>query len=103
MQNVTKNIQISLLLIATLGVMSGITVVSSLPLMSQTFSEIPNIEFLSKLMLTIPSIIIALFAPFAGYIVDKWGRLKPLYVGIILFILGGGVRGFTCKIFILYC
>ncbi len=89
MQNITKNIQISLLLVATLGVMSGITVVSSLPLMSQTFSDIPNIEFLSKLMLTIPSIIIALFAPFAGHIVDKWGRLKPLYLGIILFILGG--------------
>lgn len=89
MQNITQNIQISLLLVATLGVMSGITVVSSLPLMSQTFLEIPNIEFLSKLMLTIPSIIIALFAPFAGHIVDKWGRLKPLYIGIILFIVGG--------------
>ena len=87
--NISKNIQISLLLIATLGVMSGITVVSSLPLISQTFSHIPNIEFLSKLMLTIPSIIIALFAPFAGMIVDKLGRLKPLYSGIILFILGG--------------
>jgi len=89
MQNITRNIQISLLLVATLGIMSGITVVSSLPLISQTFSDIPHIEFLSKLMLTIPSIIIALFAPFAGHIVDRWGRLKPLYVGILLFVLGG--------------
>ncbi len=40
-------------------------------------------------MLTIPSIIIALFSPFAGHIVDKWGRLKPLYLGIFLFIVGG--------------
>jgi len=86
---ITKKIQISLLLVATLGIMSGITVVSSLPLISQTFSDIPNIEFLSKLMLTIPSIIIALFAPFAGHIVDKFGRLKPLYIGILLFVLGG--------------
>lgn len=69
--------------------MSGITVVSSLPLISHTFSDIPDIEFLSKLMLTIPSIIIALFAPVAGHIVDKFGRLKPLYAGITLFILGG--------------
>ncbi len=87
--NITKNIQISLLLVAALGIMSGVTVVSSLPLISHTFSDIPHIEFLSKLMLTIPSIIIALFAPFAGHIVDKWGRLKPLYIGIFLFILGG--------------
>ncbi|MDH4944147.1 MFS transporter [Sulfurimonas sp. C5] len=85
----TKKIQISLLLIATLGVMSGITVVSSLPLIAHTFSDIEHIEFLSKLMLTIPSMIIALFAPFAGHIVDKFGRLKPLYGGIILFIIGG--------------
>jgi len=40
-------------------------------------------------MLTIPSIIIALFSPFAGHIVDRFGRLKPLYVGIFLFIVGG--------------
>ena len=87
--SLNKNIKISLLFIATLGVMSGITIVSALPLISKTFIEIPHIEFLSKLMLTIPSIIIALFAPFAGMIVDKWGRLKPLYVGITLFVLGG--------------
>ncbi len=84
-----KNIQIALLIVATLGIMSGITIVSSLPLISHTFSDIPNIEFLSKLMLTIPSIIIALFSPIAGHIIDKWGRLKPLYIGIFLFIVGG--------------
>ncbi len=89
MKQKSIHLQISLLLIATLGVMSGITVVSSLPLISHTFKEIPHIEFLSKLMLTIPSIIIALFAPFAGHIVDRWGRLKPLYIGILLFVLGG--------------
>lgn len=84
-----KKLQTALLLIATLGIMSGITIVSSLPLISHTFSDIPNIEFLSKLMLTIPSIVIALFSPFAGHIVDKFGRLKPLYIGIFLFIIGG--------------
>ena len=86
---INKNIQIALLIVATLGIMSGITIVSSLPLISHTFSDIPNIEFLSKLMLTIPSIIIALFSPIAGHIIDKWGRLKPLYMGIFLFIVGG--------------
>ena len=84
-----KNVQIALLMVATLGIMSGITIVSSLPLISHTFSNIPHIEFLSKLMLTIPSIIVAIFSPFAGYLVDRWGRLKPLYTGIFLFIIGG--------------
>ena len=84
-----KNIQIALLMVATLGIMSGITIVSSLPLISHTFSNIPHIEFLSKLMLTVPSIVIAIFSPFAGHIVDRWGRLKPLYTGILLFVIGG--------------
>lgn len=88
-QTINKKIQVSLLLIATMGVMSGITVVSSLPLISKTFSHIEHIEFLSKMMLTIPSMIIALFAPLVGIIVDKFGRLKPLYTGIILFVIGG--------------
>ncbi|HHE06175.1 MAG TPA: MFS transporter [Epsilonproteobacteria bacterium] len=85
----TKNIQIALLIVATLGIMSGITIVSSLPIISHMFSNIPHIEFLSKLMLTIPSIIIAIFSPVAGHIVDRFGRLKPLYLGIFLFIVGG--------------
>ena len=85
----SRSIVISLLLVATMGVMSGITVVSSLPLISKTFSDIPNIEFLSKLMLTIPSIVIALLAPLAGMIVDRFGRLKPLYAGVLLFVISG--------------
>jgi len=88
-QRTDKTIQTALLLVATLGIMSGMTIVSSLPLISRTFSEIPHIEFLSKMMLTIPSIIIALFSPFAGHIVDRFGRLKPLYMGIFLFVIGG--------------
>ena len=85
----SRQIRLSLLMLAMLGVMSGITVVSSLPLISKSFADIPHIEFLSKLMLTIPSIIIALFAPLAGLIVDRYGRLKPLYFGLFLFIVGG--------------
>lgn len=88
-KTINKKIQISLLFIATMGVMSGITIVSSLPLITKTFDFVPHIEFLSKMMLTIPSIMIALFAPVAGIIVDKFGRLKPLYTGVILFVLGG--------------
>ena len=87
--NIALSLKISLLLLATMGVMSGIAVVSALPLIAEHFSDIENIDLLSKLLLTIPAIVIALFAPFAGLIVDKFGRLKPLYFAIILFVIGG--------------
>ncbi len=64
-------IRIALLLVATLGVMSCITVVSSLPLLTHTFADLPYIDFLSKMMLTIPPDVIAHFSPFAGHIVDR--------------------------------
>ena len=81
--------KISLLLLATMGVMSGIAIVASLPLIANNFTTIHNIEFYSKLLLIIPSIIIAVTSPFIGILVDKIGRLIPLYIGFILFVIGG--------------
>jgi len=88
-KHVPIKIKITLLLLATMGVMSGVSVVATLPLISSHFSDIPNIEFLSKLMLTIPSLIVAISAPISGVVIDKIGRLKPMYLGVVLFILGG--------------
>ncbi len=88
-EQVSLKIKISLLMLATMGVMSGVSIVATLPLMSQHFNTIEHIDFLSKLLLTIPSVMVALFAPFVGVIIDKIGRLMPLYFGVVLFILGG--------------
>lgn len=87
--SVARSVKLSLLLLATMGVMSGIAIVAALPLISHHFSHIPHSEFLSKLLLTVPSLVIAGVAPFAGMIVDRFGRLKPLFAGVILFIIGG--------------
>ena len=87
--NISHGLKISLLVLATMGVMSGITIVASLPLIAKEFSHIQHIDFYSKLLLTIPSIIIAIFAPLAGILIDRVGKLKPLYIAIFMFILGG--------------
>ncbi len=87
--NISRKIKISLLLLSTMGVMSGIAIVATLPLIATTFNSIENIEFYSKLLLIIPSIIIAISSPFIGLFVDKIGRLVPLYVGFTLFVIGG--------------
>ena len=86
---ITTKLKISLLILSAMGMMSGIAIVASLPLISHHFSDVKNIDFLSKLLLTVPSIMVALFAPFFGHLADKIGRLKPLYFGIFLFILSG--------------
>jgi len=88
-KKVTLRLKISLLVLAAMGVMSGIAIVASLPLIAHHFHTIEHISFLSKLLLTIPSIFVAVFAPIAGHFVDKIGRLKPLYLGVFLFVVGG--------------
>jgi len=88
-KQISKSAKIALLLLSTMGVMSGIAIVAALPLIAHHFDTIKNIEFYSKLLLIIPSIIIAIISPFVGILVDKIGRLRPLYIGFTLFVLGG--------------
>ncbi|MDH5464368.1 MAG: MFS transporter [Thiovulaceae bacterium] len=84
-----KNIKLSLLLLATLTVMSAATIMASLPMISKEFSDIDDIILLSKLMLTLPALFIAILAPFSGALIDRYGRLKSLYFGLALFVIGG--------------
>ncbi len=81
--------KITLLLASTLTVMSGATISPSLPQISQVFADVPNIAMLSRLVLTIPALFIAVCAPLAGYILDRFGR-KPLLLGsLVLYGVAG--------------
>ncbi|HAS46760.1 MAG TPA: MFS transporter [Microscillaceae bacterium] len=89
---ITKNknlIKATLLMASSLTVMAGATIAPLLPLMSKVFKDIPHAELLSKLALTLPSLMIALVSPLAGYIIDKFGRIKLLLISLILYAVGG--------------
>jgi len=79
----------ALLLVACLTVMSAATVAPALPRMAEAFSAAPNAELLSKLVLTAPAIAIALCAPFAGVLVDRFGRVGILRASLVLYGLAG--------------
>ncbi|MDP8965906.1 MAG: MFS transporter [Cyanobacteriota bacterium] len=81
---------ITLLLTSSMTVMAGATISPALPQIQQFFQNEPNSEFWVKLMLTLPGLFTAIGAPFAGIIIDRFGR-KPLLTGaIILYGLAGG-------------
>lgn len=82
-------VKLTLLLVSSLTIMSMITISAALPEMSLHFSSIPNAEFLVKLVLTVPALFIAIFAPITGYLIDRYGRLKLLWISIILYALAG--------------
>lgn len=89
MQNNNKALQATLLLASTLTVMAGATIAPSLPQMARVFSNTPNAEFLSKLILTIPALFIAVCSPLAGRIIDRLGRLRLLFMALIIYAIGG--------------
>lgn len=70
----------TLLLATTLAALSGGIVNPVLPAIEQAFSEVPNAGTLAQLVSTLTGLIIAIFAPIMGVLVDRYGR-KPVLVG----------------------
>ena len=79
----------TLLLISTLTIMSGATISASLPGIAARFADVENVALLSRLVLTLPAVFIALFSPAAGFLVDRFGRKPLLVASLALFTVAG--------------
>ncbi|MDX2469721.1 MAG: MFS transporter [SAR324 cluster bacterium] len=75
-----------LLCSSSLTVMAGATIAPALPSIAANFA---GEELLVKLLLTLPALFVALGSPFAGLLVDSWGRRPTLFLGFILYALSG--------------
>ena len=84
-----NRIKIVLLFTSTLTIMAGATIAPSLPQIQQVFVNNHNSEILTKLILTIPALLIAICAPMVGALIDRFGRLKILLGSLILYGLSG--------------
>lgn len=93
--------KIVLLLTSTLTIMSGATISASLPLIEETFAAQENVAFLSRLVLTLPALLIAIVSPVAGYLVDRLGRKKLLLAALALYGLGGMMGGLVSDLLLI--
>ncbi len=82
-------VRITLLLTGTMTIMAGATISPALPALADHFQAAPNVAYLSRLLITLPSIVIAIFAPLAGLIIDRFGRKRLLIAGITLYGFAG--------------
>lgn len=85
----TRWLKLTLLLVSSLTIMSIITISPALPQMTAAFSKVANAGLLVKLVLTIPALMIAVFSPFAGRLIDRYGRLKMLRLSLVVYALAG--------------
>lgn len=85
----SKGVKETLLLTSTLTVMAGATIAPSLPQIAEVFRDVPSASMLTKMVLTVPALVIALTGPFIGRALDKWGRVRLLILALLLYGISG--------------
>jgi MFS family permease len=80
---------LALLLPATSAVMGILLLVPVAPQMMQAFADVPGVEFLVPVLLTLPGLCIALFSPVAGLLGDRLGRKRLLIGAMLVYGLAG--------------
>ena len=83
------NRAVALLMAAMLTTMANATISPALPGLERLFAQDPDAAMLTRLLVTAPSLSVAIFAPLAGLAMDRTGRRRPLLISIILFVTAG--------------
>jgi MFS family permease len=78
-----------LLACASLTVMAGATIAPGLPGLLEHFADHPDADYLTRFILTVPGLAIAITAPVAGALADRLGRRVLLQLGVALYIVAG--------------
>lgn len=82
--------QIVLLLAAScMSVLGAVLIAPVLPQMQQEFAAVPGVEVLVPVALTVPALMIALLAPFAGIIADRFDRRRLLLGAMVAYSVVG--------------
>ncbi len=74
---------------ATLTALSSAIIGPALPKISQALSGYQQSDFISKVLLTLPALLIALFSPLAGLLIDRYGRIRLLEAAVLLYAIAG--------------
>lgn len=74
-----------------LSAMSVAAVAPSLPALSAHFGDDPNIDLLARLVVSIPTLLLALSGPIVGSLADRIGRRPILLFGIFLYAIAGAL------------
>lgn len=76
-----------------LPIMAIMALAPTLPTLLAHFHDVPNARLMVPLLITVPSACIALFAPAAGAIADRFGR-RPLILWCMALYAAGGLIPF---------
>jgi MFS family permease len=86
---ITSFAKITLLLLSIATMMSNVAIITSLPHFKTIFSDVKDIELYSRLMITLPSLAIAVLSPFLGHYLQRYKRKNSIVLALTLFSLFG--------------
>ena len=69
---------VTLILPIVLPVAGAVLIAPVIPSMSRAFADVPHANVLVPVAITIPALMLALFSPLAGWLVDRFGRRNLL-------------------------
>ncbi|WP_105968104.1 MFS transporter [Streptomyces geranii] len=72
-----------------LPILGAVLIAPVLPQMHDHFADVPGVDVLVPMALTVPALSLALLAPFAGVMVDRIGRKRLLVVATVLYAFIG--------------
>ena len=78
-----------LMFMSCLPVLGAVLLAPVLPSMQGHYGDTAQAKTLVPLALTVPALMIALLAPFAGRVVDRFGRKRLLLVGLVVYAAFG--------------
>jgi MFS family permease len=73
---------VTLILLSMLPILAIAGLVADLPVLLEVFRDTPQHELLVPMVLTLPSLCVALFSSVAGIVADRWGR-RPLLLAAL--------------------
>ncbi len=92
---------VTLLAAQILPVMAIVSLFPAIPKLMQQFGGIEHAALLVPMILTIPSLMVAIFAPVAGALADRFGRKTSFQSGMFLYVAMGLVPIFSADIFVI--
>ena len=86
---ISQATKVTLLILSMVTMMSNVAIVTSLPHLKDHFPDVKEIEFYSRLMITLPSLSIALLAPILGHFLHRIRRRLSTVAALLFFALAG--------------
>ncbi|WBV42557.1 MFS transporter [Pseudoroseomonas cervicalis] len=83
---------VALLMAAMLTTMANATISPALPGLARLFADEPDAALLTRMLVSAPSLSVAILAPLAGLAADRFGRRGLLLMGVVLFVIAGSAR-----------